>query len=177
MRELNTGKETQAPRIRDEFRGTTITLTTETAQRYEGDIAGVTLKDIDNWQSGPADAKILVLNGDCECGYQQEQVCERDLYKLGSHLLLQPLRLRQRRITRDQFAANEQMFGVTTSYDWEVYTTKLDRTAADYKEKERKAQRITSEILNQRRRMNVDDSGMNEEDKRVHRVSGPVLVF
>jgi len=47
----------------------------------------------------------------------------------------------------DQFAANEQKFGVTTSFDEEVYTTKLDRTAADYKEKERKAQRIASEIL------------------------------
>lgn len=47
----------------------------------------------------------------------------------------------------DQFAANEQMFGVTTSFDEEVYTTKLDRSAADFKERERKAQRIASEIL------------------------------
>jgi len=39
------------------------------------------------------------------------------------------------------------MFGVTTSFDEEVYTTKLDRSAADFKEKERKAQRIASEIL------------------------------
>jgi hypothetical protein len=71
-------------------------LTTKTAQRYEGvisstasegDTAGITLKDvkeiskpgaplkesffipsanIDTWQSGPADAKIPVSNGDCE---------------------------------------------------------------------------------------------------------------
>lgn len=48
----------------------------------------------------------------------------------------------------DQFAANEQMFGVTTCFvDEEVYTTKLDRSAADFKEKERKAQRIASEIM------------------------------
>lgn len=47
----------------------------------------------------------------------------------------------------DQFAVNEQMFGVTTSFDEEVYTTKLDRSAADFKEKERKAQRIASEIM------------------------------
>ena len=47
----------------------------------------------------------------------------------------------------DQFAANEQMFGVTTSFDEEVYTTKLDRSAADFKERERKAQRIASEIM------------------------------
>jgi PAB1-binding protein PBP1 len=51
-------------------------------------------------------------------------------------------------VSWDQFAANEQMFGVTTTFDEEVYTTKLDRTAADYKERERKAQRIASEILN-----------------------------
>lgn len=47
----------------------------------------------------------------------------------------------------DQFAANEQMFGVTTSFDEEVYTTKLDRSAADYKEREREARRIASEIM------------------------------
>ena len=47
----------------------------------------------------------------------------------------------------DQFAANEQMFGVTTSFDEDLYTTKLDRSSADYKEKERKAQRIASEIM------------------------------
>lgn len=47
----------------------------------------------------------------------------------------------------DQFAVNEHMFGVTTSYDEEVYTTKLDRNAADFKERERKAQRIASEIM------------------------------
>lgn len=47
----------------------------------------------------------------------------------------------------DQFAVNEQMFGVTTSFDEEVYTTKLDRSAADFKERERKALRIASEIM------------------------------
>lgn len=47
----------------------------------------------------------------------------------------------------DQFAANEQMFGVTTSFDEEVYTTKIDRSAVDFKERERKAQRIASEIM------------------------------
>lgn len=76
------------------MQGTTITLMTKTAQRYEGVIfstspegntAGVTLKDvkeitnpgtplkeqlfiastnIDQWTSGPADAK--VPNGDCK---------------------------------------------------------------------------------------------------------------
>ncbi|KAH7884723.1 hypothetical protein F5I97DRAFT_1491510 [Phlebopus sp. FC_14] len=74
----------------------------------------------------------------------------------------------------DQFAANEQMFGVTTSFDEELYTTRLDRSAADFKEKERKAQRIASEIMGgvannphiaEERNINIDDSGVNEEDK------------
>lgn len=47
----------------------------------------------------------------------------------------------------NQFTANEKLFGVTTSFDEDVYTTKLDRTAPDYKERERKAQRIANEIL------------------------------
>jgi PAB1-binding protein PBP1 len=47
----------------------------------------------------------------------------------------------------DQFAANEKLFGVKTQFDEEVYTTKLDRSASDFKERERKAQRIANEII------------------------------
>jgi len=47
----------------------------------------------------------------------------------------------------DQFAINEQMFGITTSFNEDLYTTKLDRNAPDFKEKEKKAQRIASEIM------------------------------
>lgn len=74
----------------------------------------------------------------------------------------------------DQFAVNEQMFGVTTSFNEEYYTTKLDRSAPDFKEKERKAQRIASEIVGvptvnphmaEERGAVIDDSGVNEEDK------------
>ena len=88
------------------------------------------------------------------------------------------------------------MFGVTTSFvDEEVYTTKLDRSAAGFRERERKAQRIASEILGVRpptrgysavylktclqiwqstannphiaeeRTLNLDDSGVSEEVK------------
>lgn len=48
----------------------------------------------------------------------------------------------------DQFAANEQLFGVKANFDEDVYTTKLDRNAPDFKEKERKAAQIASEIMN-----------------------------
>lgn len=47
----------------------------------------------------------------------------------------------------DQFAANEKLFGVRTQFDENVYTTKLDRSAADFKERERQAQRIANEII------------------------------
>ena len=47
----------------------------------------------------------------------------------------------------DQFATNEKLFGVKTSFDEEVYTTKLDRSGPDFKERERKAQQIANEIL------------------------------
>lgn len=46
----------------------------------------------------------------------------------------------------DQFAANEKLFGVRTQFDEDAYTTKIDRNAADYKERERRAQVLANEI-------------------------------
>ena len=43
----------------------------------------------------------------------------------------------------DQFATDEQIFGVMTSFDEDLYTTKLYRSCADYKE----AQRVASKII------------------------------
>ncbi|KAI0325548.1 hypothetical protein GY45DRAFT_1260697 [Cubamyces sp. BRFM 1775] len=76
----------------------------------------------------------------------------------------------------DQFAVNEQLFGVKAEFDEEVYTTKLDRNAPDFKEKERKAAQIASEIMGtatnnphiaEERVMNLnaDGSSANEEEK------------
>ncbi|KAG8882478.1 hypothetical protein FRB97_008207 [Tulasnella sp. 331] len=74
----------------------------------------------------------------------------------------------------DQFAANEKLFGVTTDFNEEIYTTKLDRNSSDYKERERKAQQLANEIqgsfsanphLREERNNAGDDSGTNEEDK------------
>jgi len=47
----------------------------------------------------------------------------------------------------DQFAVNEKLFGVKTQFDEDLYTTKIDRSAADYKDKERRAQLVANEIL------------------------------
>lgn len=47
----------------------------------------------------------------------------------------------------DQFAANERLFGVRTHFDEDEYTTKLDRSAKDFKERERRAEQIAAEII------------------------------
>ncbi|PVG04455.1 hypothetical protein CPB86DRAFT_869117 [Serendipita vermifera] len=47
----------------------------------------------------------------------------------------------------DQFEVNEQLFGITTKYEEEAYTTKIDRNAPGFKERERKAQQLANEIM------------------------------
>ena len=47
----------------------------------------------------------------------------------------------------DQFAANEERFGVTSNYEETMYTTKLDRSGKDFKERERQAEQLANEIL------------------------------
>jgi len=46
----------------------------------------------------------------------------------------------------DQFAANEEKYGITTSFDENLYTTKLDRTSNAYKAYEKTAARLAHEI-------------------------------
>ncbi|KAJ1962967.1 poly(A)-binding protein binding protein [Dipsacomyces acuminosporus] len=78
----------------------------------------------------------------------------------------------------DQFATNERLFGLTTDFDEEIYTTKLDRTRADFKDREREAIRIAQEIQNapylnahvaeERHELlgdSNDDGSMDEEDR------------
>jgi PAB1-binding protein PBP1 len=47
----------------------------------------------------------------------------------------------------NQFTANEKLFGVKTGFDEELYTTKLDRSGADFAEREKRAQALANEIL------------------------------
>ncbi|KAF9084487.1 hypothetical protein BGX23_010486 [Mortierella sp. AD031] len=76
-------------------------------------------------------------------------------------------------VSWDQFAVNERLFGVRTDFDEEIYTTKLDRTGADYKAREQQAIQIAQEIqqsvsnnvhMREERGLAVDDSGLDEED-------------
>ncbi|PGH12339.1 hypothetical protein AJ80_06749 [Polytolypa hystricis UAMH7299] len=48
--------------------------------------------------------------------------------------------------TWDQFEVNERLFGATTSYDENLYTTRIDRNDPSYKRKEVEAARIAREI-------------------------------
>ncbi|KAF5382099.1 hypothetical protein D9615_004336 [Tricholomella constricta] len=165
----------------------------------EGDTTGVTLKDvkeisspgaplkdqlfiastnIDTWSSGPADAK--PPNGDyTDISQRKGAGRERELqqWSAGPDAVpatdddtFGPLN----NTSWDQFAVNEKLFGVKTNFDENLYTTKLDRSAADFKERERNAQRIANEIIGatssnphiaEERNQTVDDSGINEEDK------------
>lgn len=74
----------------------------------------------------------------------------------------------------DQFKVNEEKFGVESSYDEHLYTTRINTTAPDYHERVRKAERLAKEIENQttsdrhvleERGIDVDDGGVDEEDK------------
>lgn len=47
----------------------------------------------------------------------------------------------------DQFETNARLFGTKTSYQEEIYTTKLNRSGADYKKREKEAERLASEIM------------------------------
>ncbi|KAF7330548.1 LsmAD domain-containing protein [Mycena venus] len=168
----------------------------------EGDTPGVTLRDvkeisnpggplkdqlfiastnIDTWASGPADAK--VPNGEFQ---KKPAPRERELQAwqpspdAGPNLQTSGGVGDEETFGAgskgqwDQFNVNEKLFGVKTSFDEDAYTTKLDRSAPDFKERERKAQRIANEIIGagtnnphiaEERNQNVDDSGANEEDK------------
>ncbi|KAI8579049.1 hypothetical protein K450DRAFT_243621 [Umbelopsis ramanniana AG] len=74
----------------------------------------------------------------------------------------------------DQFAANEKLFGLKTNFDEEIYTTRLDRSAPDYKTREKRAAEMAAEIqksastnvhVMEERGAQMDDSGMDEEDR------------
>ncbi|KAF9396256.1 hypothetical protein CPC16_003601 [Podila verticillata] len=84
----------------------------------------------------------------------------------------------------DQFAANERLFGVRTDFDEEIYTTKLDRSGADYKAREQQAIQIANEIqqststnvhMQEERGLSIDDSGMDEEDRYGAVVRAPTV--
>lgn len=47
----------------------------------------------------------------------------------------------------DQFEVNQKLFGVQTSFDESIYTTPIDRSAPDFKQREARASKLAKEIL------------------------------
>lgn len=85
--------------------------------------------------------------------------------------------------TWDQFKVNEEKFGVESTYDEHLYTTRIDTSAKDYQERLQRAERLAREIEGQastdrhvleERGAQVDDSGMDEEDKYSGVIGDPV---
>jgi PAB1-binding protein PBP1 len=77
----------------------------------------------------------------------------------------------------DQFAANERQFGIKTTYDENFYTTQIDKSHPQYKERLAKADKAAKEIEGsaattahqaEERLMDFaggDDAGGDEEEK------------
>lgn len=77
----------------------------------------------------------------------------------------------------DQFEVNQRLFGVTTDYDENIYTTVIDKSHPEYNkryaEADRKAREIersaayNSHVAEERIKDNLtaDDGGLDEEDK------------
>lgn len=77
----------------------------------------------------------------------------------------------------DQFAVNERQFGIKTTYDENIYTTAIDKSHPQYKERLAKADKAAKEIESsatttahhaEERQMNFtggDDAGDDEEEK------------
>ena len=67
----------------------------------------------------------------------------------------------------DQFKANEQMFGVKSDYDENIYTTRIDRNSPQYASKEREAERIAREIEG-----DVSSSNPHIREERGQKIEG-----
>ncbi|KAJ1983216.1 poly(A)-binding protein binding protein [Dimargaris verticillata] len=65
----------------------------------------------------------------------------------------------------DQFAANEKLFGLRTDFNEEIYTTRLDRSRPDYKQREAEAIRLAQEIAQ------APTSNLHVAEERGHAVT------
>ena len=74
----------------------------------------------------------------------------------------------------DQFEANSRLFGAASTYDENLYTTQIDRSAPSYSRREAEAARIAQEIegtsstnphMREERGQAIENDGEDEEDK------------
>jgi len=141
--------------------------------------------NIENWTSGPANSRPSngdTFRTDTDISQKRGAIRERELQAWQPNTDAPGLPLGSADDTFgvtsntswDQFAVNEKLFGVKTNFDENVYTTKLDRSGPDFRERERDAQRIANEILGtttnnvhvlEERGHIIDDTDSNEEEK------------
>ena len=81
----------------------------------------------------------------------------------------------------DQFKANEQRFGLTSDYDENIYTTRIDKSHPLHRMREAEAERIAREIegdtstnahVKEERGVRLEDDGIDEEERYVTYGSG-----
>jgi len=74
----------------------------------------------------------------------------------------------------DQFHANEQKFGLSTDYDENIYTTRINKSNPRYRQQEAEAARIAREIegtsaenphIREERGLKDEDDEVDEEEK------------
>ena len=74
----------------------------------------------------------------------------------------------------DQFEANKRLFGATSTFDEHLYTTRIDRSAPSYREREKQAARLAREIegtstsnphLREERGQALENDEADEEDR------------
>lgn len=116
---------------------------------------------------------------DVDISRGNNNIKERELQKWapdeGDAILENNRTLEDSSSTWDQFAVNEKKFGVKSSFDEHLYTTKINKNDPNFNRWLKEADRIAKEIESQGtsgnihiaedRGIMVDDSGLDEEDK------------
>ncbi|QLQ81106.1 hypothetical protein HG537_0E04610 [Torulaspora globosa] len=107
------------------------------------------------------------------------EVKERELQKWTPDVADESLQIHNQTLeessgTWDQFSVNEKKFGVKSTFDEHLYTTKINKNDPNYEKRLKEAERIAKEIESQGSAGNihiaedrghvVDDSGLDEED-------------
>ena len=67
--------------------------------------------------------------------------------------------------TWDQFQANESLFGVKSDYDESYYTTRIDKSHPDYRQRAADAARIAQKMGDGFKSEHAEGDDWDEEDK------------
>lgn len=151
---------------------TSAAVTTSVVPKIEKKLAAVSLQDT---KTNTQDSAKFRTDRDISAGFKFK---ERELQKWQPDEDTKELTLEDNQFNSgswDQFKVNEEKFGVESTYDEHLYTTRVNTSATDYNERLQRAQKIAREIeglttqdhhvMEERGIVVADDSGMDEEDK------------